>query len=150
MRKKKKDERTIANMRDRSFQSFARDEKIKSVIHREKFVDFGGNLYVYHETRYPKHILVEREISLSRAPRNLSFVTISFFGTEEGNTENKGVKEPFGMLEHFRPPKMRLALKGTRAQHFCHYRVIFTGTEGLSNVKDGRMCASAYCEFTAS
>lgn len=52
-------------MRDRSFQSFARDEKIKSVIHKEKFVDFGGNLYVYHETRYPKHILVEREISLS-------------------------------------------------------------------------------------
>lgn len=95
-------------MRDRSFQSFIKIIKIKSVIHREKFVDFGGNLYVYHETRYPKRILVEREISLSRASRNLFFVTIPFFGTEEGNTENKGVKEPFGMLKHFRPPKNAL------------------------------------------
>lgn len=41
-----------------------------------------------------------------------------------------------------RPPKMRSALKGTRAQHFCHYRVIFTGGRGLLSVKDGgRMCA---------
>lgn len=88
--------------------------------------------------------------------RNLFFVTIPFFipGGMEGNAGNEGVKEPFGMLEHFRrslplslsfpPPKMRSALKGTRAQHFCHYRVIFTGGRGHFSVKDGRMCASAY------
>lgn len=69
-------------------------------------------------------------------------MTIPFFLAEEQETrrEQGRGRTPRDSLEYFRPPKMRSALKGTTAQHFCHYRVIFTGTEGPFGVKDGRIC----------